>query len=335
MPDDYDHNSYIYRPRAFARALASMVADQFGPQGKPDEMKHTYDGELRLVTEHETQLVIHGPVIYVEDPYGTISNARDNWDFMVRSAFVKHDKYRDQREYRFLVLTEDKSTPETLDLSVSLEMLETMESRDRETGGLTLPAIIWSKDIPAVEGDAIRTNSETTTDQQKPQPSRPLLPLPSMPPIVVHEPDNVPIGPYRHDLMDLPEDLEEITTTYGAVRAIRYAVWGTFGDRDVKPGTASSAWHMEPCIRRLCSAFVNPIKHFQVTEDDFIVATLNFPVETGSEGSIVVGPLGTGTYHISKGTGGSTSSIQGKAWNLADAVEDRLREAGLPMREQS
>lgn len=335
MPDDYDHNSYIYRPRAFARALASMVADQFGPQGKPDEMKHTYDGELRLVTEHETQLVIHGPVIYVEDPYGTVSNARDNWDFMVRSAFVKHDKYRDQREYRFLVLTEDKSTPETLDLSVSLEMLETMESRDRETGGLTLPAIIWSKDIPAVEGDAIRTNSETTTDQQKPQPSRPLLPLPSMPSIVVHEPDNVPIGPYRHDLMDLPEDLEEITTTYGAVRAMRYAVGGTFGDRDVKLGTASSAWHMEPCIRRLCSAFVNPIKHFQVTEDDFIVATLNFPVETGSEGSIVVGPLGTGTYHISKGTGGSTSSIGGKAWNLANAVEDSLRKAGLPMREQS
>jgi hypothetical protein len=148
-------------------------------------------------------------------------------------------------------------------------------------------------------------------------------------------PDNVPIGPFRHDLTDLPEDLEEITTTYGTVQALRYAVGGILGDRNVTQGVASSAWHIEPCIRRLCALFDDPIKTFQVTEDDFIVATLNFPVETGSEGSIVVGPLGTGTYHISKGTGGSTSSIQGKAWNLADAVEDRLREAGLPMREQS
>ena len=335
MPDDYDHKWYISRPREFARALASMVAEQFGPQGKPEEMKHSYNGELRLVTEHETQLVLHGPVVYVEDPYGTISNARDNWDFMVRSAFVKHDNYSDQREYRFLVLTEDKTTPERLDLSVSLEMLGTMETRDQETGGLTLPAIRWSKDSATFEAATVGTNSEPTADQQRPQPGRPLLSPAGMPPLVIHEPDNVPVGPYRHDLTDLPEGLEEMTTTYGAVQALRYAVGGILGNRDVKLGVASSAWHIEPCIRRLCSLFADPIKDFQVTEDDFIVATLNFPVESGSEGTIVVGPLGTGTYHIKKGTGGSTFSIKSKAWRLAYAVEDVLREAGLPIREQS
>ena len=335
MPDDYDHKWYIYRPREFARALASMVAEQFGPQGKPEEMKHSYDGELRLVTEHETQLVFHGPVVYVEDPYETISNARGSWDFMVRSAFVKHDRYRDQREYRFLVLTEDKTTSERLDLSVSLGMLGTIEKRDRETGGLTLPAIRWSKDSATFEAATVGQDSEPTADQQRPQPGRPLLSPPGMPPLVIHEPDNVPVGPYRHDLTDLPEDLQEMTTTYGAVQALRYAVGGILGNRDVKPGVASSAWHIEPCIRRLCSLFADPIQDFQVTEDDFIVATLKFPVESGSEGTIVVGPLGTGTYHIKKGTGGSTSSIGGKALRLADAMEGQLKEAGLAICEKS
>ena len=333
MPDDYDDTWHIYRPREFARALGSMVAEQFGPQGKLEEMRHSYDGELRLVTEHETQLVIHGPVVYVKDPYRAISNARDNWDFMVRSGFVKHDKYRDQREYRFLMLTEDKTTPEKLDLHVSLEMLGTMETRDQEAEGLKLPAIRWSKDGPTFEDSIVEKDSEPTADQQRPQPSRPPLSLPSM--ARLDSPDNVPIGPFRHDLTDLPEDLEEITVTYGAVQALRYAVGGIFGDRNVTHGAASSAWHIEPCIRRLCALFDDPIKTFQVREDDFIVATLNFPSESGSEGTIVVGPLGTGTYHIKKGTGGSTSSIGSKTLRLASAMEDRLREAGLPIRDQS
>ena len=169
MPHDYDHISYIYRPREFARALGSMVAEQLGPQGKEAEIKHSFDGEHTLTTEHKTQWLIHGPVMYVEDPYATISTAYDDWDFMARSAFTKSIEYRDQREYRFVVLAEKDPTSETVDLDVSLGMLGAMEKPRGESARRAFPTVKWSMETSAPGAVLARQESEPFADEEKPK----------------------------------------------------------------------------------------------------------------------------------------------------------------------
>ena len=331
MPDEYDHTSYIHRPREFARALSSMVAEQLGPQGKHEEMKHTFDGELRLKTGHKSQMLIHGPVVYVEDPYATISSSPDNWSFLVRTSFVKDSKYRAQREYRFVVLAEEDPLRETEDLIVTPAMLGALERRNGESARRSFPTIIWPTDS---------SNSETTIERQEYEPAdleseqgaglAPLLLATTLPDVDARV-GSVPITPSHYEGTDLPEDYEEMTATYAAVQALRHAVGGPFGRQEAE--AASSAWHIEPCIRHLCTVFEDPIRSIQITEDNFVVVTLNFPVESKSEGKIAVGPLGTGNYHIKRDRE-ATFSTKSEAWLLGMSVEESLREAGLPVRQK-
>ncbi len=133
MQSDYDHVSYIYRPREFALALASMVAEQLGPRGKEDEMTHTFNGEHKIRTIHKQQIVYHGPVVYSEDPYRVIANSPSDLQFVMKSIFVKDIKYKDQREYRFAVLAEEEppDEEETVDLAASPALLGTMRGHLR------------------------------------------------------------------------------------------------------------------------------------------------------------------------------------------------------------
>ena len=71
LDPSYDFITTIRSPRSFARALAVMVADQIGPQGDPNA-KWTQSG---LVTYHPSQWVFYGPVVYVDDAYGYVSEA--------------------------------------------------------------------------------------------------------------------------------------------------------------------------------------------------------------------------------------------------------------------
>ena len=296
-------------------------------------MKHSFGGELKLVTKHKSQLVLHGPVVYVEDPYAAICNAHDNWDFIVRSAFVKGIQYRDQREYRFIVLTEDKLTPQIVDLDVSLALLGAMERRVGSFAPRGLPTVEWAKDELPSDQMIDTKDYLPTTDGRKPEPGFTPIVVSGLPVTNLTETSTVPVAPSRFDATDLPENWQEVTNTYGAVHALRYAVGGPFGSNETKPELASSAWHMEPCIRRLCSIFEDPVRTIQITEDNFVVVTLNFPDGSGTEGKIAVGPLGTGNYVIKRRNGGFSASIEGEAWSLANSMEDALKEAGLPVRQ--
>ena len=134
LPEDYDHVSYIRRPREFSRALGLMVAEQLGPQGQKAEMDHSFEGAKTAVTRHKGQFVFHGPVIYVEDPYVTIANAPSESDAMFRSVFVKGMKYRDQREYRFVIWAEREPSNQYVDLAASLALLGAMETESSGRG---------------------------------------------------------------------------------------------------------------------------------------------------------------------------------------------------------
>jgi len=83
----------------------------------------------------------------------------------------------------------------------------------------------------------------------------------------------------------------------------------------------------------LCSIFEDPVRTIQITEDNVVVVTLNFPDGSGTEGKIAAGPLGTGNYVIKRRNGGFSASIEGEAWSLANSIEDALKAAGLPVRQ--
>ena len=97
MEDGYDHASYIHRPRSFARALASMVAEQLGPLGAEAKIASDFSERYESKTKHKMQAVFHGPVIYVDNPYDTLSRARSSSEEMLLSTFVKGIQYQDQR----------------------------------------------------------------------------------------------------------------------------------------------------------------------------------------------------------------------------------------------
>ena len=332
MPGEYDHTTRIHRRREFARALSSMVAEQLGAQGKETEMKHTFDGKLSLRTLHKTQMLIHGPVIYVDDPYATISNAPEGWNFLAISSFIKHVRFRDQREYRFVVLAEEEPSREFQELIVSHAMLGAMERRKGESARLSFPSIVWEKKssdmATKVAGPVHELVAQESEHESIPHLSKLATKLPRLP---VSRRDSVSIAPSRYETTDLPEDYEEMTTTYAATKALRRLARGPFDRQGVE--AASSAWHIEPCIRHLCAVFDDPIRNVRMTQDNFVVITLNFPLESKSEGKISVGPLGTGNYHI-KRSRESTFSVDEEAWSLGISMEDALKEAGLPVRQK-
>ena len=74
MPPGYDAVSPIRRPRAFARALGAMVAEQAGPRGRTVLLRNTVHGE-GFSAAHRSQTVYHGPVVYSDDPYRRLERA--------------------------------------------------------------------------------------------------------------------------------------------------------------------------------------------------------------------------------------------------------------------
>ena len=59
LDEEYDHVSYIGQPAKFAEALARMVTEQIGPQGKDGWIKDTTEGSEGARTKHRTQWVMH------------------------------------------------------------------------------------------------------------------------------------------------------------------------------------------------------------------------------------------------------------------------------------
>ena len=132
LPDAYDHTTTIRSPRTFARTLASMVADQVGARGDPNgKFTHYASGPHHApVTYHPSQKVFHGPVVYVDDPYGYVTEATEMTDRMVRAAFVKDKRYSDQREYRFLAWANKEPTETTIELNATPEMVTALAIAD-------------------------------------------------------------------------------------------------------------------------------------------------------------------------------------------------------------
>ena len=132
LPEEYDHVSEIGQPAKFAEALARMVTEQVGPQGKDGWIKQTTKGAEAERTKHRLQWLIHGPVVYTDQVYDTVAGDNEGMERLAASIFTKSTKYAAQREYRFAVLNEG-AAEETLLLHISGMMRDALK---RTEGGL-------------------------------------------------------------------------------------------------------------------------------------------------------------------------------------------------------
>ena len=119
FPDDYTSVLRLYRPAQFALALGLGICEHVGVSGKPAPMTGTFHGFRTVKVERSAQMVLHGPVLYVEEPYETIMAAEEGWPQVCSMIFVKSRAYAAQKEYRFAVLSIPENVGEVVDLPVS------------------------------------------------------------------------------------------------------------------------------------------------------------------------------------------------------------------------
>ena len=100
----YDHVSDIGQPAKFAEALGRMVAEQLGPQSKDGSLQGTTDGVGGIKTKHGMQLVLHGPVVYADRLYDTLTREPPGTRNLPLSLFTKSATHAAMREYRFAIL---------------------------------------------------------------------------------------------------------------------------------------------------------------------------------------------------------------------------------------
>lgn len=337
--DKYNHISYIRRPREFLRSLGAMVTEQLGPQGRElrldHTLKHAFEGEINSKTIHKSQMILHGPVVYVDDPYGKVADSSTLFETILLAIFIKSKEYQDQREYRFAIWTEEEPGEEFVDLNISPSMLGSLRERSVAAVQQTNVSVPDHERKP----DPISTQKEKYEDpatEIPPEPSasqagkrinRTLLDVATDP--------STPIAPYSYDVMDLPDDLYEKTVTYSAVRALTTAVDGFSGQRRTE--IASSAWHAEPCIRRLCARFEDPIKSIAVSDDNYVDVVIKFPQGSRVKARILFGPLGTSSYKIERGWVNPDRGKE-KHWQQylpCQSFLSDLEKAGLPVRQKN
>ena len=131
MPSGHDALSPIRRPRAFARALAAMAAEQPGARGQTVVLRSTMD-EQAFWTVHRSQTVYHGPVVYADDPVGRLERASSDLELLLLVVFLKHAAHRAQREYRFVVWAEEEPQEDRVDLWISPALLDAMQRHGPE-----------------------------------------------------------------------------------------------------------------------------------------------------------------------------------------------------------
>ena len=310
MPAGCDAVSPIRRPRAFARALGAMAAEQAGPRGRIVLLRNTVEGRT-FCTAHKSQAVYHGPVAYLDDPCRRLESASSELEFALLLVFVKHTAHRAQREYRFLVWAEDESEEEVLDLDVSSALVDAMlkPRPEPEGSGFVRPG---AAEYSAVEDPAREGHSGGRARVEA---------LPAF-----LGAGNPAVAPQPRDAETLAGDWRETATVRAAIEALREAVGGAHAG--CRRDAAAAAWQAERVLRFLCSTFGSGATGVQVGEDGFIVITAELPGDNLVDVSITVGPEGTCASRISAG-GAHTAATAADVRSFEAVLTERLARVGV------
>ena len=143
LDPNYDHESYIPSPRAFAQALAAVYVEHFGPVPKGNgKMTHAIDGLHFGETSHGSVLVAHGPVLYVDDPHSVCEAAIllvRGTAGMLLPVFVKSTEYKAQMEYRFALFDSRRSDTEFDIMPATPALIAAIDPESRSMGPMAVP----------------------------------------------------------------------------------------------------------------------------------------------------------------------------------------------------
>ena len=289
----YDHVDTIRRPSQFAWSLGLMVVEQLGPRGGDQKSTDSF-GEKVVETRSRGQVIVHGPVIYVADPFRTIDAAQTDEERMLLPIFVKHHRFAGQREYRFVILADKEPLEGVVDLEISCAMLGSLDERPPEPPGLARALRAADSDSELAEApdvdvtEALDRNAlgaetlDSTSDWFWPgllgSGDNPATPL------------SRTIDPAQY------ADNPRAATTAAALSALRSKVGQVRGERRWK--AASSAWHAEPWISHLCKRFMDPIGGISITDEDILVVSLKFPEDVDTKAKLSFGPSGAYVHAV-------------------------------------
>ena len=341
LQDDYEHVSFIQRPREFARALATMVAEQLGPQGKPQPFTHSFDGKPTLRTQHSVQTLYHGPVIYVDDVYALIAAATSEQERMLLPLFAKATKYRDMREYRFAIMADAEPSEEKEILTVSAAMIGSM-GREAPLGE---PQIMPPSESLEAEREDVEKNGYID-DECDNEPDA-WIPSP-VEYVEVRSTDHLDSPRGLIELLDdpattlcpnkidpdaeLPDDFSTLTTTYSAVKALRTKVNSVQTDDDLpverKIEAASAAFYAEQHIQSLCEFYNDPVSGISISPDGYIVVEVSLQERPDLTCKIAVAPTGECVMHMTAPGRQGTVTVE-NPWprsNMGQSVRQFLDE---------
>ena len=309
LKPEYDHVTTIQSSRDFARALAKMVARQLGPLGPEATYTHPLSKQR---TVHASQTVFHGPVAYVDDPYAYVEDAANPFEMMLRSVFFKHARFRDQREYRFIVWTEAEPEALTTYLEVSPDMLAALQPtavlppRDAQAHHdrrQAKPVAVTHLD-PSDQPDAPR---EATPTNEEPQ----------------GHPDLVNGSPEEPMTIAMPIPLALLMKLEHARHRFSYMV----RDSDADPSQAAAAFHAERIVVQLLAEFVDPIAGVEWV-NGIMMIEFKAPDNAGWDAQLAVGPLGAARYRITVGHRSTEVSCD-KGWMMTETLVEDLKQHGL------
>ena len=309
LDPEYDHVTTIQRPRDFARALAEMVASQLGPLGAEVTYTHPLSKQR---TMHPSQTVFHGPVAYVDDPYTYVEDATNPFEVMLRSVFFKHTRFRDQREYRFVVWTEAEPEERTIDLEVSPEMLATVQPT------AVIPPLNVQADHDRRPAKPVAVTQLHPSEQ--PGPSREATPANEQP---QGPPGSVSGNPEEPMTIAMPVVLALLMRLEHARHRFSHMV----RDSDTDPNQAAAAFHAERIVVQLLAEFVDPIAGVEWV-NGIMMIELKAPDNAGWDARLAVGPLGTARYRITVGQR-STEVSCNRGWMMTETLVEDLKQHGL------
>ena len=121
FPGSYTSFTTIYRPTQFAQGLGLGVCEDIGVRGKANPQRGTFGGFGTVEEQRRAQIVMHGPVLYVDTPYHCIEEAVQGWEKLSAMIFLKSRErdYAAQKEYRFALLSIGPEVGDVFDLPMS------------------------------------------------------------------------------------------------------------------------------------------------------------------------------------------------------------------------
>ena len=252
LDPQYDHVTTIQSPSDFARALAKMVASQLGPRGAPATYTHPF---AKQKTVHPSQTVFHGPVAYVDDPYAYVASAAIPLETMLRSAFFKHTRFRDQREYRFVVWCENEPDDPIVYLAVPQGMRDSLAIADEQSPRSQLDngdpqgaECVSANTEEAVEALSLPLHAEA----QPPCQEQPATGVGS------RDESDRPDG-HDHDGTAVPIPIAVAMRMAQVQPRLRQIVL----DADDNPQAAAAAFHAAAPLESLLATFVHPVSNVE------------------------------------------------------------------------